>query len=514
MKISAIAVALLLPLASMPVRAQSAVNPPATVPGTAPAQPTPAQLEKQMKQISAALAQTQQQIEQSQKQMQQLEQQLETLQQQMAASGMAVPSTAAQPATASAAPAAPTLEELKEHQEILDAEVKQHEQTKIESASRYPLRVTGLLLFNSFVNLGVVDEIDLPSAANHATAGVSNGSVGATLRQTILGLQGTGPVIWGAHSSADVNMDFFAGVTYSNYGTSAGTVRMRTANIALYWQNDTLQVGLVGPLISPLSPTSYATVAEPGMAWAGNLWTWAPQISVDHRHLLQNGNHIGMQFGLWDSPSSGYSTSEIIRNPSPGELSKQPAYEARLSYAGKDSERGLQIGIGGYYSRQSYSNSKSNDSWAATGDWRLPLPKRLELSGEAYRGRSLGSLGGGAYKDVLTGTDPVTGATLIRGLNAIGGWSQLKWRPWQTIETNIAMGQDTGFASDFHALPPPAGASNTQLRARNQMVVGNLIYRPKTYLILSPEYRRIWTWPITGAGSTADIFTLSFGYQF
>jgi hypothetical protein len=57
-------------------------------------------------------------------------------------------------------------------------------------------------------------------------------------------------------------------------------------------------------------------------------------------------------------------------------------------------------------------------------------------------------------------------------------------------------------------------ASSTQLRARNRMVVGNLIFRPKTYLIVSPEYRRIWTWPIYGTGSTADVFTLSMGYQF
>jgi hypothetical protein len=54
----------------------------------------------------------------------------------------------------------------------------------------------------------------------------------------------------------------------------------------------------------------------------------------------------------------------------------------------------------------------------------------------------------------------------------------------------------------------------TQLRARNKMVFGNLIFKPKTYLILSPEYRRIWTWPIYGTVNAADIFTLSAGYQF
>ena len=46
------------------------------------------------------------------------------------------------------------------------------------------------------------------------------------------------------------------------------------------------------------------------------------------------------------------------------------------------------------------------------------------------------------------------------------------------------------------------------------MLVANLIFRPKTYIILSPEYRRIWTSPISGASSTLNIFTLSAGYQF
>ena len=78
----------------------------------------------------------------------------------------------------------------------------------------------------------------------------------------------------------------------------------------------------------------------------------------------------------------------------------------------------------------------------------------------------------------------------------------------------MSIGLDDGFAKDFHALVLSPTASATQLRARNKMVVGNLIFRPKTYIILSPEYRRIWTWPITGTATTLDVFTLSAGFQF
>jgi hypothetical protein len=46
------------------------------------------------------------------------------------------------------------------------------------------------------------------------------------------------------------------------------------------------------------------------------------------------------------------------------------------------------------------------------------------------------------------------------------------------------------------------------------MTTVNIIFSPKTYLILSPEFRRIWTWPINAPASTANVFTLSFGLRF
>jgi hypothetical protein len=288
---------------------------------------------------------------------------------------------------------------------------------------------------------------------------------------------------------------------------------MRTASINLDWDHDSIQVGFVGPLISPLSPTSYATVAEPALAGAGNLWTWAPQIRYAHQMQLQSGRRLQLELGLWDPPTAGYSTNVLYRVPSPGEASKQPAYESRISYGTFSGERPFQIGVSGYYSRQSYTNNQAVDSWAVATDWRIPF-NHFEVSGEGYRGRALGGLGGGAYKDVLIGTYPGTSVTSYDGLNAIGGWTQLKALLGRSVEANGSIGLDNGFAGDFHDIVFPPTATATQLRARNRMAIGNVIFRPKTYLILSPEYRRIWTWPIYGQRSTADIFTLSAGYQF
>ncbi len=473
-------------------------------------------LEQKLEAISAALALTHQQLEQSQREMEELRGELAEIKKLLAAtqSGAAAPSTSENPIDTAKSTAA-TIEALKEEQQTIEAQVKVHDQIKVESSSKYPLRVTGLLLFNSFINRGSVDNIDLPEAAlsgqNNTTG---NGSAGATMRQTILGLQGYGPRIAGGRTSADVNLDFFAGLAYTSYGTSAGTVRMRTASINIDWTNDSLQAGFVEPLISPLSPTSYAMVAEPALAGAGNLWTWAPQLRYAHQIPLQSGRRVQFEAGLWDPPTAGYSTNELFRTPSPGEASKQPGYESRVSYGTFPGEHPLQIGVGGYYSRQSYPGNQRVDTWAATTDFRIPLGPRFEVSGEGYRGRGLGGLGGGVYKDVLFGTYTPTGVTSWRGLNAIGGWTQAKARFTQSLEANASIGLDNGYADDFHEFIFPPTVSATQLRARNRMVFGNLIFKPKTYLILSPEYRRIWTWPIYGTVNTADIFTLSAGYQF
>jgi hypothetical protein len=507
---------LILAVAQLPLHAQSAVTPASASPSSSTSDTHSAELEKKLEAISSALAVTHQQLEQSQQEMEQLREELAQIRKLLASAQPRQSESSASGNTVDTAKTtAAAIEDLREQQQTTEAQVKVHDQTKVESSSKYPLRVTGLILFNSFVNRGSVDNLDLPEAAlstqNNTTG---NGSAGASFRQTILGLQGYGPRIAGARTSANIDFDFFGGLAYSSYATSAGIVRMRTASINLDWTNDSIQAGMVAPLISPLSPTSYATVAEPALAGAGNLWTWAPQLKFAHQIPLQSGRRLQIELGLWDPPTAGYSTNELFRTPSPGEASKQPGYESRISYASSVGEHPLQIGFSGYYSRQSYVNNQSVDSWAATTDWRVPFGNRFEITGEAYRGRALGGLGGGVYKDVLFGVYIPTGQNAYSGLNAIGGWSQFKTRFTRSLEANASFGLDNGYAGDFHEFVFPPTATATQLRARNNMAFANLIFRPKTYLILSPEYRRIWTWPIYGSVNTADIFTLSAGYQF
>jgi len=475
-------------------------------PAAAPPQATEStRLEQRLDQVLAALNGMQHQLDDSKKQIDQLQGELQGVRAQLAAASAETPAGTAE----AASELQRSVQQLQNQDEVLQAEVKQHDQTKVESASKFPVKISGLVLFSSFLNDGAVDNIDLPILALPRDATTAHGSLAATFRQTILGLEARGPTLWGARSSADLHVDFFGGVPYADYTTSSGTLRLRTARARLEWADHSLIAALDTPLISPLEPTSFVGVGEPPLAWSGNLWVWAPQLESINRARLGGGT-LGFNFALMDPPAPGLASTSGDRQPDPAERSRQPGYESRISYSLPLMDRSFTVGAGGYYSRQTYLNGQHVDAWAGTADWKLPFTRWLELSGELYRGRSLGGLGGGTFKDYLT--DPDSGA--IHGLNDEGGWAQLKAKMTQSLEANVAIGEDAGFGQQLRYYSNPAITDAYTNLERNRTVMANIIYRPKTYLLFSAEYRNIYSWPISGQANTAQSLGLATGYSF
>jgi hypothetical protein len=477
--------------------------------GVVYAQQTPvaesSHVEQKLDQVLAALSGMQQQLDDSRQRVDQLQTEVRELRAQLAATDAGTPAETAERASE----LAQSVQQLQNQDEVLQAEVQQHDQTKVESASKFPVKISGLLLFSSFLNDGAVDNIDLPIVALPRTATNAHGSLGATFRQTILGLESKGPMLWGAHSSADLHVDFFGGVPYADYTTTTGTLRIRTARAKLDWANHSLIAALDSPLISPVQPTSYVGLGEPPLAWSGNLWIWIPQLESINRANL-GGGRLGFDFSLVDPAAPGFPSIAGERQPNAAERSRQPGYQSRISYSFPFRDRPFTLGAGGYYSRQTYSNSQHVDAWAGTADWKLPLTSWLELSGELYRGRALGGLGGGTFKDYLT--DPESGA--VQGLNDEGGWSQLKARMTKSLEANISIGEDAGFSQELRYYANPGSTDAYTNLARNRTVLANIIYRPKTYLLFSAEYRNIYSWPISGLVNTSQSLGLSTGYSF
>src|SRR5262249_30268688 len=154
------------------------------------------------------------------------------------------------------------------------------------------------------------------------------------------------------------------------------------------------------------------------------------------------------------------------------------------------------------------------DAWAGTSDWTFPLTTRWELSGEFYRGRALGGLGGAIGRSVVASGPLNFPYSQVQGLDDTGGWAQLKFRQTEKLEWNAAFGQDNSFASELREYPfVPEGYLYSSV-ARNRGSLFNFIYRPRSDLVLSVEYRHLRTFMIQGPSQSADHINLGMGILF
>jgi len=484
-------------------------------------------------QLTGAMTRAQAQLETAQRDLEAIRRQLVELQREMVANGAASPAAAAAesgadhlPAAASAEPSSSTaaaIQDLSERAAMQEAEIATHEQSKVESESKYPVKIAGMLLMNGFWNSSAVDTPATPSIAVGGP-----GSAGAAVRQSVLGFDARGPHLFGARSFADLRVDFYGSqaasaptTEYSGYyNTNSAFLRLRTAHAGLEWDRTQVYFALDRPIVSPDTPTSLTATAVPALAWSGNLWTWNPQAVFTQSLSPPGSAGVQLQAALID-PGDAPLTPAVAPNstltylpPPSAEQSSRPGVEARLAFlgAGEDETR-MHVGIGGYFAEHESSLGRSFDSWASTLDARLPLVARLELTGNFYRGAALGGLGAGGYKDFAWSPNPYTGGYYFRLLDDVGGWAQLKERASERLEFNAAYGIDNVFAGELiHYYDEDAPM--TKNLARNRTLTGNVIYSPSAYLLFSLEYRRLQSTPVEGASAASNILGLGAGYRF
>ena len=430
-------------------------------------------------------------------------------------SSVATPSDGTQ--SFSASPAAVDLgsrvQRLEESTQLLGSKINEQYQTKVETAAKYRARLSGIVLMNAFHNVGTSDNLDLPDYAQPPVPGTSQTSFGATLRQTQIGLEIFGPTLAGAKSSANVQFDFFGGFPATNNGVNFGIARMQTASLHLDWKDTSVIAGQDSLFISPLSPTSFASLATPTLAYAGNLWGWTPQLRVEHRFDLADRQVLTLQGGIldnldWETPANQYT-----RSAQAGESTGQPAYAARTAWSRPVFDHPLSFGAAGYYGRQRWPWSRDVDAWAGMTDWQIPILRRLTLSGEFYRGRGVGGLGGAIGQTILYGGNPMYPSTSIHGVDSAGGWSQLKFQLTPKLELNGVFAEDDAFASDIRGFATDANNFGPIL-GRNRGALGNLIYRPRSDLLLSAEFRRLHTFPVYDSASVTNQVNLAMGILF
>jgi hypothetical protein len=432
----------------------------------------------------------------------------------MSSSTSSSASSVPSPATSSAQGA--SLEErvtkLEDNQELTDAKVLDQSQTKVESGSKYRVRLSGMVLLNTTVTRGSVDNLDFPEIATPPDTPDTSGAFAGSLRQSQIGIEAFGPDVAGAHTSANVKFDFGGGFPDTSNGAVMGVLRLRTGIVRFDWANTSIIAGQDSLFFAPLVPTSLATISIPALSYSGNLWIWTPQIRVEHRVALSDTSSLLFQAGILDSLTGDYPDFED-RVPSEGEQSGQPGYAARIAWSHHAFGRDLTIGVGGYYGRQNWGFGRGVDGWVGTTDLTIPMGRYFDLTGEFYRGRAVGGFGGGIGQSVLLSGPEMDPATTIRGLDSIGGWVQLKYKPKANFEVNFALGQDNPFASELRNSPATAGYYG-QLLSRNFTPFVNFIYHARSNVLFSAEYRRLQTYNLDSNTETANQIGLSVGYIF
>jgi outer membrane murein-binding lipoprotein Lpp len=387
-------------------------------------------------------------------------------------------------------------------------------QTKIESASKYRVRLSGIVLLNVFSNRGATDNQDFPEYAIRAAPGMSTATLGATLRQSELGLEVFGPQVFGARTSGDLQVDFAGGFPQTLNGANYGLLRLRIAKMRMDWQNTSVIAGQDNLFFSPLSPDSLASLSVPTLAYQGNLWGWIPQIRVEHRFNLSDDEQISIQGGVLDNfTGEPPPILQMERVAQAGESSSQPAYALRTAWTSKAFGRPMTLGAAAYYSRQNWGFDRRADGWAGLADWEIPLPSRFYFSGELYRGRAIGGIGGGVGRSILFSGDPSLSTTQVRALAAIGGWSQIKFKATSKLDFNGAFGLDNPLAKDLLVFPVSQSYADPTL-AQSRAGLVNFIYRPRSDLLLSAEYRHLRTFDIYQRSWTAEQMNLSMGILF
>jgi hypothetical protein len=95
----------------------------------------------------------------------------------------------------------------------------------------------------------------------------------------------------------------------------------------------------------------------------------------------------------------------------------------------------------------------------------------------------------------------------------MGGWLQLKFRPTEKFEVNVAYGQDNPFAGELRS-NPASSVYYGSLLSRNRSPFVNFIYRVRSDVLFSLEYRRLDTNVLDSHANVANQVGISLGYMF
>jgi hypothetical protein len=393
--------------------------------------------------------------------------QVKELQSQLAAArGETVPAPTPTPA-APGTPAEAAPPSTEERLDIQQQRIEEQAQSKVEAAQKFPIRLTGMALFNAFSNSRQNGGVDYPTAAS--APGLAR--TGATLRQTVVGLEFSGPrTFLGGTVHGSVFMDFATGS-----GTFSQLMRLRTGSIELDWKSRSIMAGLEKPIFNPREPSSLAQVAISPLTGTGNLWLWLPQVRLEQDVAFGSKAGLRARMGVVQTREVGpYETTQL---PS-GVEATRPALEGRFEVFYKlDSDRRFELAPG-FHTSTTHATGFSIPSNLFSMDW-LFLPWRpVELTGAFFDGTNVANLGTGAINQGY-----VVYKRIFWGIDSLGFWGQATVHATRRLDVHLFLGSheyDTEYL----------GTGDVR---RNSQFGANLIYRIAPNVLLGPEFSQLRT---------------------
>jgi hypothetical protein len=368
-------------------------------------------------------------------------------------------------------------------------------QTKVETSQKFPLRITGMALFNAYVNGRFNNHSENPTIAS---SGRGDATGGGTFRQTTLGLLFNGPLtLAGGKVSGSVYMDFFGGSTSSlNH-----LVRLRTAAINLDWARNSFSFGQLKPLISPRDPDSLAQVGVSPLTGAGNLWLWQPQARFEHRLALGRDGGLRAQVAVFQTSllnTTSDPNSYAAPLPAQDTEHSSPGGEARLELWRHWSESSRLEIAGGFHVNRNHVGVFSLPSNIYSLDWFFRPVEKVEFSGMFFHGRNVAVLGA-----LRQGFSVLPNGRWL-SVRSNGGWAQMRFPVTSRLTFNLYGGQQDDNNSDLVY-------ANV---AKNQAYFGNVMYRLAPNVLVSLEGGQVRTSYYRLGNRLNDHYDLGIAYLF
>lgn len=402
---------------------------------------------------------------------------------------------AASPSTASPPAAQDTTAE---KTEVLEQRTADLDQVKVEASQKFPIKITGMALFNSFIDSRNNGGFENPEAAS---LGPWAATSGASFRQTTIGLSFFGPAVFGAKVSGAADADFAASTSTGGIYNSgaAQVIRLRTANVTLDWPDQTVSVGVNAPLISPRSPSSLAEVAAPALSGSGNLWLWQPQFRIEQRFSLSDTMGIRAQGALYETNEIGYlppgATNQVEQ--------ARPGYEGRFEFWNHPTGGARYEVASGFHLSTSHASGSSIPSRLFTMDWLISPWRKLEWTGTYFDGQNLTGIGG-VGPGFIVHYDGDSSGNYVVPVHSIGGWTQLSFLATSRLTFNAFAGQQANRASELSS-----GAIG-----RNLSYAVNAMYRLTPNVLTGIEAMQIRTFYLGQGTRLQDRYDLALAYLF